>query len=233
MNVKSKAFAYLRVSGRGQVEGNGFDRQLATIRQYAKSSSTEIINVYRDAHTGTEAERPSFQQMLLDILGNGVRIVIVESLDRFARELMVQIRMLAEFKSRGITLISASTGQNVTAEISDDPMREAMVNIQGVFAELDKKLLVRKLAKARHAIREKTGRCEGRKPYGAKPGESELVERVLSLRRGKRNQSRLSFELIAAQLNAEGVPTRQGRPWQPKSVYQIVKMNRPQLAGRE
>ena len=30
-----KAFAYLRVSGKGQVEGDGFTRQLEAIRKYA------------------------------------------------------------------------------------------------------------------------------------------------------------------------------------------------------
>ncbi len=31
----TKAFAHLRVSGKGQVQGDGFPRQLAAIKQYA------------------------------------------------------------------------------------------------------------------------------------------------------------------------------------------------------
>ena len=45
--------------------------------------------------------------------------------------------------------VSASTGEDVTATMRDDPMRKALIQIQGVFAELDKSLLVRKLRKGR------------------------------------------------------------------------------------
>ncbi len=44
-----------------------------------------------------------------------------------------------------------------------------MVQIQGVFAELDKSLLVRKLCKAREQKRVESGKCEGRKGYKDTP----------------------------------------------------------------
>ena len=37
-------------------------------------------------------ERPGFKAMLERIAGNGVRCILVESPDRFARDLIVQIR---------------------------------------------------------------------------------------------------------------------------------------------
>ena len=110
-------------------------------------------------------------------------------------------------------------------------MREAMVQVQGVFAQLDKKLLVRKLAKAREAKRQETGRCEGRKPYGQKPGEAEVLARIFAMRRGARNKERMSFAAIAARLSADGVPTRTGRVWAPATVYGIIKSQRPGLVG--
>ena len=67
--------------------------------------------------------------------------------------------------SKGITLIAANTGENVTEAITSDPMRKAMVQMQGVFAELDKSMLVKKLRKARDRKRQETGRCEGPKPF--------------------------------------------------------------------
>jgi site-specific DNA recombinase len=225
------AYGYLRVSSRGQVDGYGYDRQEEAIRHYAKRNGVEIVDFYRDAHTGTEADRPAFLEMLAAILGNGVRTVIVESLDRLARDLMVQTRLIAELQSRGVTLISASTGQDVTADRLADPMREAMVQVQGVFAQLDKKLLVRKLAKAREAMRQETGRCEGRKPYGEKRGEDEVLAKIFAMRRGARNKDRMSFAGISSRLNSEGVPTRTGKPWAPATVYGIVKSQRPRLTG--
>ena len=44
----TKAFAYLRVSGKGQVNGDGFPRQLKAIREYAKAHDIRIAKIYRE-----------------------------------------------------------------------------------------------------------------------------------------------------------------------------------------
>ena len=46
--------------------------------------------------TGTEADRPEFNRMLAEILGDGVRTILVESLDRLARDVMVQSLLLSK-----------------------------------------------------------------------------------------------------------------------------------------
>ena len=43
-----KAFAYLRVSGKGQVDGDGFTRQLEAIKTYAKGHGIRIVRVFRE-----------------------------------------------------------------------------------------------------------------------------------------------------------------------------------------
>ena len=48
---------------------------------------------------------------------------------------------------------------------------------------------------------------EGRKPFGAKPGEAQTIARVMALRAGGR-----TFAGIADALNAEGTRTRKRRP---------------------
>ena len=54
-----------------------------------------------------------------------------------------------------MTIISADTLQDVTAAFFGDPMLRAMIQVQGVFAELDKSMLVAKLRKARELTRKK------------------------------------------------------------------------------
>jgi len=107
-----------------------------------------------------------------------------------------------------------------------------MVQVQGVFAQLDKRLLVINLRKAREEKREATGRCADRKPLGTREGEAPVVEKILSLRRATRARERMSFEKIADHLNAEAVPTRNGGAWKPGSVFAIVKANAPHLTTR-
>ena len=102
-------------------------------------------------------------------------------------------------------------------------MRKALVQIQGVFAELDKSLLVRKLRKGREATRAAKGRCEGNKPYGHYDGETEGLERIRALRRKPRGRERLSLSKTAAKLNAEGHRNRAGRVWTKQNLYQVMR----------
>ncbi len=217
---KVRCFAYLRVSSQKQTEGHGYDRQLKTIAIYAKRNGYDVVGVYRDAHTGTEADRPGFQDMVANL--NGITTVLIESLDRFARDLAVQIALLAALDTRGITLISASTGQDVTADVRNDPMRECMVMVQGIFAQTEKKLLVRKLRVAREAKRKEAGRCEGRKPFGSLDGEVDTLRRMRELRRKPRGAKRLSFAAIARALESEGHPTRNGGQWNRGCIAAIL-----------
>lgn len=192
--------------------------------QIARSSPlvAEIHDLwYRDAFTGTEADRLQFNEMVAAILGNGVRTILVESLDRLARDVMVQSLLLAKLAQHQITLINCVTGEDVTASMSDDPMRKALIQIQSVFSELEKSRLVSKLRRARNAKKEATGKCEGRKAFGDKLGEAEIVELMRSLRRLK-NGKRMSYARIAAALNDQGLPTRTGAVWHTTTVKNIL-----------
>lgn len=215
-------FSYLRVSSQGQVKGHGFERQEETISRFARENGYEVKEVFRDAFTGTEADRPEFNRMVATILGNGVRTILVESLDRLARDVMVQSLLLAKLAQHGITLINCVTGEDVTASMSEDPMRKALIQIQSVFSELEKSRLVSKLRRAREAKKQATGKCEGRKAFGEKEGEGEVIEMMRSLRR-KRDGQRMSFARIAEELNARKVPTRTGAPWHTTTVQNILK----------
>ncbi len=219
---KRIAVGYLRVSGKGQVNGTGLDRQRETIEDYAKKESVKLERFFKESYTGTEAERPEFTAMLEYLLGDGCRIIIVESLDRLARDLRVQLQLITALASKDITLINATTEQNVTAAMQEDPMIKAMVQIQGVFAELEKSLLVRKLRKARELKRKRAGRCEGRKPFGHYPGEQQVLRRMKQLYRKPRGGKRLGFYQIARILSEEGQPTRTGKGWSGPAVKGIL-----------
>jgi DNA invertase Pin-like site-specific DNA recombinase len=212
-----QAFAYLRVSGRGQIEGDGFTRQLTAIRQYAAANGYRIAKVYREEGVsgGTDWEsRPAFSEMMAALLSNGTRTVLVERLDRVARDLMVQESVIADFERKGLTLISVSEPDL----LSDDPSRVLMRQMLGAFFQYEKTLLVAKLRGARQRIRAREGRCEGRKRYGTMPGELEVVQRVHDLRDGG-----MALDKIAYTLNVEGIKPRAGARWYPTSVSRILR----------
>ena len=63
------AVAYLRVSSQRQAleHRHGFERQEVACRAWANEHRRQVSAVYRDAHTGTEADRPEWERMILDI----------------------------------------------------------------------------------------------------------------------------------------------------------------------
>lgn len=214
-----RAVSYLRVSSVGQVDGDGFDRQRDAIRTYADRHGIELVGEYRDegvSGTVDHADRDGFNALLARIAGNCVRVVLVERADRLARDLLVQETLLRALIRLGVRVIEASSGVELT-DVSD-PSRILIRQVLGAVAEHDKACTVAKLRKARQRKRELNGRCEGRKPFGFHAAERASLVRISELRgEGK------SFRAIVAVLNAEGIPTRSGKPWTFASVAKILR----------
>jgi hypothetical protein len=89
----TKAVAYLRTSSKTNVgpDKDSDKRQLAAITAYAKSNGFEVVDTFYDAAvSGADpvTDRAGFAEMLERLLSNGARTIIVESPDRFARDLM-------------------------------------------------------------------------------------------------------------------------------------------------
>ena len=222
--TKNKALAYLRVSGKGQINKDGFPRQREAIRKYAKANSLEIVAEYRDEGvSGTkELEHRQGLAALLDhIESNGVQIVLVERADRLARDLMVGEVILGQFRDLGVSVISADSGVDLTTG-DDDPTRTLIRQVLGAVSQFDKSIIVLKLRAARERTKQKTGRCEGRKPYGFYPGEDRIIQRIKELYRKPHGEKRLGFGTIARLLNEEGISTRSGVPWSDTQVKSIL-----------
>jgi DNA invertase Pin-like site-specific DNA recombinase len=222
--MKIEAVAYCRVSSKGQQKnGTGLDRQEDDIRSFAEQNGYNLTRVYYEAHTGTETVRPILEDVIVDLTSNGCRVVIVECLDRLARDLAVQMQLIALLRSKKITLINAMTGDDATNP--KDPMAKAMLQVQGAFAELDKSLIVKKLKRGRDKARAKAPESyrEGRQPFGFRDGETVTVERIKALYRKKPGEDRLTCHAIAKVLNREDRPTRTGALWSNNSVKTILK----------
>ena len=161
--------------------------------------------------------------MVRAIMTNGVNTIIVESLDRLAREYRIQEQLLIYLASKGIDLISANTAENVTEAIQDDPMKKAMIQMQGIFAELDKSLLVKKLRIAREKVKAETGKCGGAKRYGEdSPEEQAIIHKIKLKRRPNKLGKRLSLQAVADWLNEQGIRTKRGSKWSAMQVQRVL-----------
>lgn len=233
--AKQTAYAYLRVSGKGQVTGDGFPRQRQAITAYAKAHGVDLVAEYRDAGVSGTLDlgnRPGLASLLDAVHANGVQIIVVERADRLSRDLIVGELILAELRKAGVSVWAAEGGVDLTAA-DDDPTKRLIRQILGAVAEYDKTVLVLKLRAARNRRRRETGRCEGRKPYGYRPGEAEALARMVQLRRKPRGAPRLGYGSIAKCLDTEQFPTRTGKPWTAASVQIIlnrIERKRPVVA---
>lgn len=218
-----RAFAYIRCSGTSQMDKDGPIRQRAAIVAYCSEHSIEIAHEYLEAFTGTDLEgRPEFRDMRIALLSNGVRTVVVEKLDRVARSVMVQEKIIEDFQRHGITLLSATAGEEDLC--GDDPTRIFIRQVLAAVAQFDRSTLVSRMKAGKARARANGKRCGGRSQYGqykGNPKEIEIINRAFHLRSAGFNAS-----LIAETLNAEGFTTRKGTRFRAMQVSRILSRSK-------
>lgn len=66
---------------KGQVEGDGFTRQVKAIQEYAAAHDMKIVNVYREkgvSGTKESSDRPAWSELMTALHANGVKTDSVE-----------------------------------------------------------------------------------------------------------------------------------------------------------
>jgi len=223
-----KAFGYRRVSGAGQVDKDGPVRQAEKIMAFCKEHTLDFVEFVDDlAITGKMdgLDRAGFAGFLAKVDAGAIVpevALVVERNDRFARDLLVSEFMLKELRVRGIKLFFCDQGLIDQTNDTGDPTKTLIRQILSALAEWDRAMQVLKLAGARARKRAETGRCEGIKPYGTKPGEAEILATIERFREDKH-----SWDFIAEALNRGGLKTRSGKPWLRQNVQSIWKHANP------
>lgn len=213
-----KLVAYLRVSGLAQVDRDGEARQTESVEKFCAANTLTLGEKFFEAGVSGTIEgldRPEFARML----ETSPDAIVVERLDRLARDLMVQELIIRELRMRGIQLFAADQGALIDqANDTGDPTRKLLRQILGAVAEWEKSALVKKLRAARDRKRKASGRCEGRKPFGTQPREKIVQDLILSL-----HTQGNSYAQIARLLSQEGFTTRYGQAWNKASVYNCIR----------
>ena len=180
-----------------------------------------IVDWYYDAAirgTDAVAERPGFKAMLDRIAANGVRTVIVESPDRFARDLITQLTGHDFLKSLGIALIPATAPDFFT---EDTPTAVLVRQVLGAVAQFEKTSLVAKLKAARDRKIAAGEKCGGRKSYAER--DPDLVKLARALHRPDPDRRPLSLRQVANALAAQGKVTSSGLPYSASAVASMLQ----------
>src|SRR5215468_6817012 len=179
------AVAYLRTSSAANVgpDEDSDKRQRAAIEAFAKRAGFTLVGEYYDAAvSGADPvdKRAGFAEMLQHLASNGAKTIIVESPDRFARDLAVQLAGHDMLKELGLSIIPASAPDFFTEET---PTAVLVRQVLGAIAQFEKTSLVAKLKAARDRKKAATGKCGGRKSYAEAKPETVALARELHARR--------------------------------------------------
>ncbi len=156
--------------------------------------------------------------MMERIAGNGVRTIIVETANRFARDLIVQETGYAMLKERGIDLIAADKPD---AFLDDTPTANLIRQVLGAVSEFEKAMVVSKLKGARDRKRATGVKVEGRKSYlEINPDMVRLAKR---LHRYPVNGRRRSLRDVSTALAAAGFVTAAGKPYAAAAVAKMIQ----------
>jgi len=215
------AVAYMRCSGVAAEFGDTFDRQQVSVQKYAQANDIEIVFEYRDAGVSGRLElehRAGLAACLERVENNGVKLVLVESADRLARDSVVSEYIIRQFQKVGCKVIAASGGVDLTLGDETNPTAKMIRQILAVVAEFDRNVTTIKLRVARERLRAKNGKCEGRKAYGTKDELEAQVIKTITLYAKLWDAKR-----IAQHLNDSKIPTRMGKRWHAATVSKILR----------
>jgi len=219
-----KAIGYVRVSTEGQADnGVSLDAQRDRIAAWCAANGYELVGVHVDAGlSGKRADnRPALQAALADVIA-AKGALVVYSLSRLARSVRDTLDMAERLDRAGADLVSLSEKIDTT-----NAAGKMVFRMLAVLAEFERDLTAER-TKAALAFKRANGEAYGEIPYGYRragdrlvsdPDAQRAVNLILELRAGG-----LSYRLIAAELEARGVPTAKGSTtWNPGTVQRIAR----------
>ena len=125
---------YVRLSRDDDNEGdsNSISHQVEILTKYAKEHGIENFKIYKDdGFSGTNFNRPGFQEMMGDIENGLVSMVVVKDMSRFGRNYL-EVGMYTEirFPEMGVRFIAVNDGVDSEREDNDfTPFRNIIKNI--------------------------------------------------------------------------------------------------------
>ncbi|MEI4197695.1 recombinase family protein [Roseovarius sp. E0-M6] len=138
----------------------GYTRVSSTDQNTDRQELPDVEKMFTDKASGGSTDRPALTE-LLEFAREG-DVVVVWSIDRFARSLIDLQTLVSELNGKGVAVEFVSERLTFNSE-TDDPFAALQMQLMGAFAEFERKI-IRKRQKEGIAKAKARGAFKGRKP---------------------------------------------------------------------
>ncbi len=204
-----RVLGYVRVSTSEQASsGAGLAAQRAAIAEEATRRGWTLIDTIEDAgYSARDIKRPGIR-LALDLLSaRQADALVVAKLDRLSRSMLDFAGIMAQAQKQAWGMVALDVNVDTTTASG-----EMMANVMAAFAQFERRLISQR---TRDALAQR--KAEGVRLGRAREIAPELEHRIRALK-----ADGLTLRAIAAQLDAEGVATPSGRPWQPSTLHRVL-----------
>jgi site-specific DNA recombinase len=213
---------YARVSSSQQAQRATIDSQIAAIKERAAADGHRVApdDLYvDDGFSGSTLARPALERLRDRVAEGAIDLIYVHGPDRLARRYAYQVLLLEEFAARGVRVVFLYGATGQTAE------ETLLTQVQGMIAEYERARMMERYRRGKlHRARQGLVNPLAGAPYGyryvpctaTEPARYEVMlaeaKVVRDLFDGLVHRQH-SLAQLARSLNAAGVPTRRGAPW--------------------
>ena len=167
-----KAGIYTRLSSERKEEwrekSSSIETQLLCCKEYALKENIKVLNTYTDyEYSGTNFERPQFQEMMQDIRERRINCIIIRDLSRLGREYLEMGRLIDKvFPFLGVRFISVNDKVDTVKDL--DSKKSFEVTLKNIVNDMYAKDISVKIKTSKHN-RARNGYFIGSvPPYGYK-----------------------------------------------------------------
>jgi len=207
--------------------GVSLEAQEERLKAYCSMTGLEVVEIIREEGiSGAKplASRPGGERLLKLIANKKVKHVVALKLDRLFRDAEDALHQTRAWDRAGIALhLVDMGGQTLNTATA---MGRFFLNMMAAFAELERNLIAERTATAL-AHKKAHKKAYAPTPFGfervgdtlqEKPEEQEIIAQIFTWR-----EAGWSLRKIAAELNKQGVPTKQGGQWYASTVKYILE----------
>ena len=167
-----KAGVYTRLSSERKEEwrekSSSIETQVLCCKEYALKENIKVVNIYTDyEYSGTNFERPQFQEMMQDIRERRINCIIIRDLSRLGREYLEMGRLIDKvFPFLGVRFISVNDKVDTVKNL--DSKKSFEVTLKNIVNDMYAKDISVKIKTSKHN-RARNGYFIGSvPPYGYK-----------------------------------------------------------------